>query len=557
MTEAAPAPRTAPSGHVAVGAPLAGLRVEVEEWLGAPARSYPDRHASLVHALDHAVREFADREAIVAPEGRVTYAELGALVEGAVDRLREEGLRPGDRIALAARNGLDLAVAIFAAARGRFVLVGLNVRLRAPQWTYMLTHSGATLALAAPDFLDELRSAAADTALAPDRARPVGDTLLGRRIPWRGLDAEPLPDEAETFAVVYTSGTTGRPKASQVVHRASLHSAMSYVAVLRLTGEDRTAVLFPLYYISGLHAHLLPMTLVGGSSVLIAEASPRAYVEALVDERITWAYCVPSFWILLLREDGFRWPDLAHLTLGAFGGSPFPQAMLPQLRARMPQLRLTDIYGLSETHSPATMLLEAEFRAKPGSVGRPLPCMEARAVDEAGRVLAADEPGELELRGSLVTTGYLHDPDATGAAIRDGWFATGDLARIDREGYVTILDRKKDMITRGGFKIFSVEVEQLLLRHPAIADAAVVGIPDPIAFEAVAAYVVPADGAKVTIREVQQWVAGQMADYAVPRQVRVVDAIPRNRTGKIVKTELRERLLDELPRLRRAADQGR
>jgi long-chain acyl-CoA synthetase len=330
---------------------------------------------------------------------------------------------------------------------------------------------------------------------------------------------------------------------------------MSYVAALELTAGDRTAVLFPLYYISGLHAHLLPMTLVGGTSVLLAEPSPREYVETLAAERITWAYCVPSFWLLLLREDGFHGGALPELRVGAFGGSPFPQSMLPALRERMPDLRLHDIYGLSETHSPATMLLDADLDAKPGTVGRPLPCMEARVVDDDGVVVPADAPGELELRGSLVTTGYYRDEKATADAIREGWFRTGDLARIDGDGYVTILDRKKDMITRGGFKVFSVEVEQLLLRHPAITDAAVVGVPDPIAYEAVAAYVVPATDGEVTPRDVQRWVAEQMSDYAVPRQVRVVDAIPRNRTGKIVKSELRDRLLDELPRLRELADE--
>jgi long-chain acyl-CoA synthetase len=536
--------------HVAVGAPIAGLRVAREDWLGAPALSYPDRPPTLVHALDAAVRDHGDVEAVVDGDRRVTYAELAALVEGAVAALRAAGLAPGDRFAIAAPNSLDLAVALFAAARGRFVMVGLNTRLRPAQWAYMLEHSGAALALGAPQHLDDLRTAAAEAGAA-DRVHDLTGMLVGASTPWRGPDAEPLPDEADTFAVVYTSGTTGRPKASRVVHRCSIHSAMSYRAVLRLTAGDRTAVLFPLYYISGLHAHLLPMTLVGGTSVLIGEPSPRDYVATLAAERITWAYCVPSFWLLLLREDGFTREALPDLELAAYGGSPFPQAMLPALRDRMPQLRLHDIYGLSETHSPATMLLDADQRAKPGSVGRPLPCMEARCVDDDGTVLGAGEAGELELRGSLVTTGYLGDPEATAAAIRDGWFRTGDLARIDADGYVTILDRKKDMITRGGFKIFSVEVEQLLLRHAAIVDAAVVGIPDPIAFEAVAAYVVPAEGATLGAREVQQWVASQMSDYAVPRQVRIVEAIPRNRTGKIVKTELRERLLDELPRLRR------
>jgi len=526
------------------------VKVEREPWLGAQVLSYPDRPRTVVDVLDGAVAAFGDRTALRAPEGDLTYAEFAEVVEGAVERLTDEGLTAGDRLAVAARNGLDLAVALFACARGGFVMVGLNLRLRAPQWAYMLRHSGARLALGQPEALDELRAAGAQAGMAATAVRDVGDRFRGRRRPW-AYDAGQRPDEAAAFAVVYTSGTTGRPKASRVVHRCSVHSAMSYVEVVGLAGHDRTAVLFPLYYISGLHAHVLPMMLVGGTSVLVADASAHDFVELLARERITWMYTVPSMWQLLLREDGFTASALPDLRRGAFGGSPFPTTLLDSIRQRFPRVRLTDIYGLSETHSPATMLRDEEFTAKRGSVGRPLPCMEAKVVDDSGHEVPAGDPGELLLRGSLVTTGYDGDDEATRAAISAGWLRTGDLARMDPDGYVFILDRKKDMITRGGNKIFSVEVEQLLLTHPAIADAAVVGIPDPIAFEAVAAYVVPADGTQLTRRDVQRWVAERMSDYAVPRQVRVVDEIPRNRTGKILKADLRQRLLDELGPLSR------
>lgn len=526
------------------------MKVEREPWLGAQVLSYPDRPRTVVDVLDGAVAAFGDRTALRAPEGDLTYAEFAEVVEGAVERLTDEGLTAGDRLAVAARNGLDLAVALFACARGGFVMVGLNLRLRAPQWAYMLRHSGARLALGQPEALDELRAAGAEAGMAATAVRDVADHFRGRRRPW-AYDAGQPPDEAAAYAVVYTSGTTGRPKASRVVHRCSVHSAMSYVEVVGLAGNDRTAVLFPLYYISGLHAHVLPMMLVGGTSVLVADASAHDFVELLARERITWMYTVPSMWQLLLREDGFTASALPDLRRGAFGGSPFPTTLLDSIRQRFPRVRLTDIYGLSETHSPATMLRDEEFTAKRGSVGRPLPCMEAKVVDDSGHEVPAGDPGELLLRGSLVTTGYDGDDEATRAAISAGWLRTGDLARMDPDGYVFILDRKKDMITRGGNKIFSVEVEQLLLTHPAIVDAAVVGIPDPIAFEAVAAYVVPTDGAQLTRRDVQRWVAERMSDYAVPRQVRVVDEIPRNRTGKILKADLRQRLLDELGPLSR------
>ncbi len=515
--------------------------VRREPWLGGQVLSYPNRPPTILDALDRAVALFGDRCYLVAAEGDVTYREFAELVEGAAERLAAEGLGRGDRLAVAARNSLDLAVALWACARLGAILVGLNVRLVPAQWTYMLAHSGPALALAQPEFLDGLRAAGAEAGLEGERVRPIGDHLTGRRRPWAYTPAE-RPDEASTYAVVYTSGTTGRPKASQVVHRCSMHSGISYSRVLQLTGDDRTAVLFPLYYISAMHAHMLPMMLVGGTCVLVTTVTPGEFLAVLGAERITWMYAVPSFWLLLLRLEGFAWPALPDLAIGAFGGSPFPPPAVAELRRRLPQVRLHDIYGLSETHSPATMLLDGEFRRKPGSVGRPLPCMEAKVVDDEGRSLAPGEPGELLLRGSLVTTGYFRDEQATAAAITpDGWFRTGDIARIDPEGYVSILDRKKDMINRGGQKIFSAELEQVLVAHPDIDDAAVVGVPDLLAFEAVVAFVVAKEGSALTSLDVRQWVGSHMADFASPRKVHLVDEIPRNATGKIDKPALRER----------------
>ncbi len=517
----------------------------LEPWLGADVRCYPDRVRTIVEALDRAVRLFPDTVALETPEGEITYHQLAELVEGAAERLAEEGLEAGDRLAVCLPNGLDIVVAIWAAARAGLVFVGLSTRLRPPQWAYMLSHSGASLALAHPQFIDGLRVAAAEAGLPADRARQVGDHLTGRRRPWRGR-AVPFPHEDSTYAVIYTSGTTGRPKASRVAHRGTMHSAIAYVRTLALTPTDRTAVVFPLYYVTGHVAQVTPMMLVGGTSVTVEEFAPAEFVQLIGRRRITYLMVVPSIWPLLLRDPAFAWPDLAHVEIGAFGGSPMPISTVAALRRRMPHMRLYDAYGLTETHSPATILLDSEFRRKAGSVGRPLPCADVRVVDDDGQDVATGEPGELWIRGPMITPGYFGDPAATTAAITDGWLHTGDYARLDDEGYVYVLDRKKDMITRGGYKVYSVELEYLLVSHPDIAEAAVFGVPDRLAYESVAAYVVPASGRSVDAGDIQSWVASRMADYAVPRHVRVVDAIPRNRTGKIDKKALRETMELEL-----------
>ena len=498
--------------------------VSIETWLGAPARSYPRRPASISAVLSSAADRWPDRVAFVDGATRATYREFSDRVERAAGSLAARGLQPGDAVAVASGNTLDLATLLFACARARLVMVGLNTRLAPAQWGYMVEHSRCRLSLSAPGFALE---GAVDLAGVLTEADPAagGTSRIGR------------PDEDETFAVVYTSGTTGRPKASQVVHRASVHSGMSYQRLLQLGPDDVTAVLFPMYYISALHAHVLPAMLVGARCVLVDTTSPRDYVDLLRREGVTWAYAVPSWWRLCLRLPALR--ELPALRLLAAGGAPFPPDLVAGLREAVPAAQLYDVYGLSETHSPACILRDDEFGAHGGSVGRPLPCMEAQVRDEGGRVLPTGVAGELWMRGSLVTTGYRHDPESTSRAIVDGWFDTGDIARTDADGFVRILDRSKDMINRGGTKIFSAEVEELLRDHPAVEDAAVIGIPDPLAGEAVAAYVVVRR--PVSAAELRTWVRERMADYAAPRVVEVVDQLPRNAVGKTDKPALRAR----------------
>jgi len=503
-----------------------GDPVVVQSWLGAPALSYARRPATVLDALDRAVHHWPVTAAFVDGDRRATYAELADLVETAAGALRARGLQPGDAVAVAAGNSLDLAVLLLACARARLVMVGLNTRLAPAQWAYMTEHMQVRLSLAEPPFLDALPG-----------ALPLSEVLAeGPRRTWSYPEGG-RPAEDETYAVVFTSGTTGRPKAAQVVHRCSVHSGMSYQRVLQLSPGEVTAVLFPLYYISAMHAHVLPAFLAGATCVLVGACSPREYVELLRRHQVSWAYAVPSWWRLCLRVPGLA--DLPALTRLAAGGAPFPADLVAALRERLPGARLHDVYGLSETHSPACIAEDEDLRTSPGSVGRPLPCMEAQVRAEDGAVLAPGEPGELWLRGSLVTTGYARDPAATDRSVERGWFDTGDVARIDEAGRVRILDRTKDMINRGGTKVFSAEVEELLRRHPHVEDAAVVAAPDALAGEAVAAYVV-ASGV-LTAQDVRTWVREQMAEHAVPRLVELVDDLPRNAVGKTDKQALRAR----------------
>ena len=471
------------------------------------------------------MRPWPDLPAFVDRGRTVTWQAFADLVESAAASLTARGLVPGDAVAVAAGNVLELAVLLHACARARLVMVGLDPRLVPPQWEWMCAHMRVRLRLAHELPLPGAEPLAAVLAEAAPRA-------------W-AYDGSAREDE--TYAVVFTSGTTGRPKASQVVHRASVHSAMSYARVLQLQPGERTAVLFALTYISAQHAHVLPAALAGATCVLADSPSPREYVALLREHQVSWAYAVPSWWRLCLRS-GLA--DLPALTRVAAGGAPFGLELQDALRAALPGVRLHDVYGLTETHSPGCIASDEDLRAAPGSVGPPLPCVQARVLGDDGAPVAPGLAGALQLRGSLVTTGYARDPAATAAAVVDGWFDTGDVARQDEAGRVFVLDRTKDMINRGGTKVFSAEVEELLRAHPAVEDAAVVGVPDALAGEAVAAFVVASSPmtSPLTAADVRAWVRDRLAEHAVPRRVELVDALPRTTNGKTDKQALRARL---------------
>ena len=503
--------------------PGVALRIVTETWNGGPALSYAGRPPTVLDVLHEAVQRDPDRAFLGLPGAEpLTRRQFADLVEGAAQRLLALGLRPGDVVAVAARHGLELAVAQFACARAPLVLCGLNVRQAPALWAWLVQSSGARLVLAEPQF--ELAG-----------AQDAAEVLLGAPQPWAYDPALDRPDEAATYCLVHTSGTTGRPKASRIVHRCSVHSAMSYVDLLGLGPDDVQAVLFPLWYVSAMHAHVLPALLSGGSCVLVPSATPRSYAQLLAEHAVSWAYAVPSWWQLVLRRPELSAAHLPRLRRLGMGGSPWPPGIEQALRERLPRTRLYDVYGLSETHSPATVLRDEDFAEHRGTTGRPLPCMQARTDGPPG------QPGELLLRGSLVTTGYEGAPEATAEALSaDGWFRTGDVARIDGDGWVTVLGRAKDVVDRGGHKVFAAELERVLREHPAVQDAGVVGLPDAVGEETVVAFLVAVDGAAVVAADVRRHVAEQFATYAVPRDVHVVDALPLGATGKTDKASLRE-----------------
>ena len=322
-------------------------------------------------------------------------------------------------------------------------------------------------------------------------------------------------------------------------HLGIITSNVTFERCMGLRDGDRTLVAAPLFHVTGLIGQLLSMTLVGGTTVVMRTFDAAKALRLLDAERITHMIAAPTVFTMMRQQPGYRSAGRTLRAVG-YGGAPTPPDAIVAMREWLPTATLQNAYGMTETCSPTTLAPPGEELRRIASVGWPVPIADVRTVDVAtGRECEADEVGELWVAGPMVVPGYWANAEATAASMGDGWLRTGDLAKIDADGYVTVMDRLKDMINRGGEKVYCVEVEDVLCAHPGVLEAAVVGVPDPTYGESVKACVVPRAGAALDPEDVRRWVGARLARFKVPREVVVLDALPRNPNGKVIKHELR------------------
>lgn len=514
-----------------------------ETHYGRPLLCYPDRPRTLGDLLDRAAARFPDRDAVVAPDRRVSWRELRAEARRAATALHERhGVKPGDRVALLLMNGAEFCVGVFACALLGAVAVTLNTKLRARELEFMLQNSGARVLLMTDALWGEiapLRQALPCEAYYVTGTVPAGAVPLVRLAD--GPDALPAAtvDPEQAAVIMYTSGTTGRPKGAVATHLGIITSAISFERCMGLRDDERSLVAVPLFHVTGLVAQLLTMAYLGGTAVVMPTFDRAEALRLLDAERVTHMIAAPTVFVMMMTQSGYQARGRTLRVVG-YGGAPMPPDAVRGLQAWLPGARLHNAYGMTETCSPTTLLPHVDALSRVSSVGLPVPVAEVRTVEpDTGREVGAGEVGELWVRGPMVVPGYWANPEATAATMGDGWMRTGDLARVDADGHVTVMDRIKDMINRGGEKIYCVEVEEVLCGHPAVLEAAVVGIADPVYGEAVKACVVPRPGRTVEPEDVRGWVAARLARYKVPRDVAVVDVLPRNPAGKVVKSALR------------------
>ena len=359
------------------------------------------------------------------------------------------------------------------------------------------------------------------------------------------------PGEHDVAVILYTSGTTGHPKGAMLTHANIVHSVLHYQAGMRLhtagpgTPGERSALVVPASHVTGLVAVILTMLHLGGCVVVVPAFKADSTIALLAAERISHAIMVPAMYNLCLMLPGFATADLSAWRIGGYGGAPMPVATIDALAARLPQLTLVNAYGATETTSPTTMIPMGQTRGHADTVGVPLPAARVTVMDDDGHEVPVGTTGELWIAGPMVVPGYWANPEATAASFTAGWWHSGDLGSVDAEGYVRVFDRKKDMLNRGGYKIYSVEVENVLMAWPGMVEAAIVGQPCPVLGERVHAFVHVAAGSAAAgdSAALQAHCAARLADYKVPERITwCADPLPRNANGKLMKRLLRERL---------------
>ncbi|MER5529177.1 acyl-CoA synthetase [Streptomyces sp. NPDC002677] len=483
--------------------------------------------------LRRSARRTPARVALEYGERRWTYGELDDAVSRAASVLLDQGLTRGDRIGTYGHNSDAYLITFLACARAGLVHVPVNQNLTGDDLAYIVGQSGSSLVLADPDLAGRL----------PDGVRvlPLRDadgSLLARLADASPYDG-PEPRTEDLVQLLYTSGTTALPKGAMMTHRALVHEYLSAIAALDLSAGDRPAHALPLYHSAQMHVFLLPYLAVGATNIILDGPDGDTLFDLVEAGRVDSLFAPPTVWIGLSNRPDFAARDLSGLRKAYYGASVMPVPVLERLRERLPKLALFNCFGQSEIGPLATVLAPEEHKGRLDSCGRTVLFVEARVVDEDGEDVPDGTPGEIVYRSPQLCEGYWEKPEETQEAFRDGWFHSGDLAVRDAHGYLTIVDRVKDVINSGGVLVASRQVEDALYTHEAVAEAAVIGLPDERWIESVTAVVV-ARG-EVGEAELIAHVKEKIPAFKAPKRVLFVDALPRNASGKILKRELRER----------------
>lgn len=473
-----------------------------------------------------------------------TYAAANDVVNRTARLLRDEyGVQPGDRFAVLSANELEYVFLLFAAQKLGAILLPLNFRLAPRELEYIIADAEPSLLLVQRQL--EPAVAAMNATVVPQRRAVFEDFIAAMRDESRSAERVPMAAEMDSACLIlYTSGTTGRPKGALITCGMLFWNSINTTMRLDIAPSDVSLIATPLFYTGGWNVLTTPFLHRGARLIFLQKFDPDRVLELCDRERVSILFGMPTLMSMLYRSPRFETATLESVRFAIVGGEPMPLELIRAWHAKGVPIRQG--YGLTEFGPNVFSLQEEHAERKIGSIGFPNFYIDARVLDDEDRELPANEVGELVLRGPVCTPGYWRNPEASAQAIRDGWFHTGDLVRRDEEGFYYVVDRKKDMYKSGGQNVFPAEIEHFLRTHPAIREVAVVGAPDEKWGEVGMAFVVCEAGAALTAEDVIAFCSGQIAKYKMPKYVAFIDELPKGDTGKVLKRVLRERAAAEL-----------
>jgi fatty-acyl-CoA synthase len=501
------------------------------------------------NTVDGVVRRSAhrspERTALIFADRTWTYRELDEATTRTAGWLRSLGVAQGDRVATYGQNSDAYLLSFLGAARIGAVHVPINYALTGEELAYLIDQSGSSVLLVDPKLAANVDA----LTTRPKQVVPLRDAP-GSLIEAARATGE-LPDldditvaDTDLVQLLYTSGTTSKPKGAMMTHRGLVHEYVSGIHALSMSEDDEPLLAMPLYHSAGMQLFMLPYLAVGATNHLMETPDVPEILRRVEADHIGAMFLAPTVWVPLVNHADFATRDLSSLRKAFYGASIMPVPILNRLREALPALGVYNCFGQSEIGPLATVLQPEEHDARPDSCGRPVLFVELQVIDDEGHEVEPGGTGEVVYRSPQLCEGYWDKPEETAEAFRDGWFHSGDLVRIDEEGFITVVDRIKDVINTGGILVASREVEDALYTHPAVAEVAVVGTPDDRWIEAVTAFVVlreDQDASGFDPDELITHAKGRLAKYKVPKTVHLIEELPRNQSGKLLKRELREK----------------
>ncbi|MHB1126689.1 MAG: long-chain-fatty-acid--CoA ligase [Bacillota bacterium] len=490
-------------------------------------------------------RKFGDREALVFNDKRYTWKHLDERVNRLANALANLGVQKNEKVAFLFFNCNEIVECYFSVAKTGAVSVPVNFRLAPREMEYILNNSDAVVLILDQRFLPAIQQIREGLPLVRHfivlgEDIPEGmlryDQLLAENSPIR---PEIIVDNEDNALIMYTSGTTGKPKGAVLTHHNSLFNAITIGSQIMLKPSDVSLCTAPLFHTAAL-CNILFFAFAGGKTVVLESFDPRVVMENIVRERVTYMFLVPAMWVAVLQLPDLNNFDCNTLRIAGTGAAIMPIEVKKRIMGQFPNVGIFDTFGQTEM-SPCTTTLRPEFaETKQGSVGQALPLVEFRVVDEEMNDVAIGQVGEIVYRGPNTMKEYYKNPEATAETFIGGWFHSGDMVRVDAEGFVFIVDRKKDMIISGGENIYPAEVEAAIYLHPKVLEVAVIGIADEKWGESVKAIVVLKENETMTEEALVEFCTQHLARYKKPRSVDFIEALPRNPSGKVLKTELRK-----------------